>query len=395
MINAFAYTHSFHKGNSKEIISELQSHGFTGINLALNYHASRDFLLRQGPRLEYLRDGFHYYLPNLNYYPQGGLVPHKEDHLGDDSLLRSVISSADEMDFEINAWAVYLHNSAVGFKHPYSTVTNVYDNHFLSELCPSNPGVRAYVLGLSKDLCSRGIKTLGIESLRFHGLRHGEHHERFFLDMSPVTEFLLSLCFCESCASKYDNAGGDSATLKSKVMKALEVFLADSDPWMGVTLSKENLAEILGPEILDYLLMREDSVTSLYWEIKPIAKEFKVRTKFFDPSSLLDETSSTPLDVSWIAGHNYEEMNKAVDIFQPVFYRESPDEIEKLAAHYRGKLTGPIGASLTPMYPFNKNEDDLVEKVRRLRKCGISDFDFYLLDTMRQRDLGWIDAALR
>ena len=395
MINAFAFTHSFTKGNPREVISDLQSHGFTGINLAMNYHGSRDFLLRQGPQLEYLKDGFHYYLPIPDHYPQGALVPHKEDHLGDDTLLKSVFSSADEMGFEVNAWAVYLHNSAIGFRHPDATVTNVYGNHFLSELCPSNPHVRGYVLGLSRDLCSRGIKTLGVESVRFHGLHHGEHHERFFLEMSPITEFLLSLCFCASCASRYDALNGDSDALKSKVKQALEVFMADSDPWMGVKLSKESLAEILGREILTYLLMRENSLTALYREIHSIAQEFLVKVKFFDSSALLDEASLTPLDVSWIAGHDNEEMNKAVDIFQPALYRDSPEEIAKLAAHYRKELTAPLGASLSPMYPYNKSRDDLVAKVKSLRESGFVDLDFYLLDTMRPRDLTWIDAALR
>jgi len=137
MINAFAFTHSFTKGNPREVISDLQSHGFTGINLAMNYHGSRDFLLRQGPQLEYLKDGFHYYLPNPDHYPQGALVPHKEDHLGDDTLLKSVFSSADEMGFEVNAWAVYLHNSAIGLgiqmqPSPMSTAIIFYLNSVLA-----------------------------------------------------------------------------------------------------------------------------------------------------------------------------------------------------------------------------------------------------------------------
>ena len=63
--NAFAFPYTFFRQSAKEVISELKEIGFTGINLALNYHASRDFLLRQGPQLEYLADGFHYYKTDL------------------------------------------------------------------------------------------------------------------------------------------------------------------------------------------------------------------------------------------------------------------------------------------------------------------------------------------
>ena len=56
--HAFAFVHTFAGRDPAPVIAELQSYGLTGVNLALNYHASRDFLLRQGPRLEYLKDGF-------------------------------------------------------------------------------------------------------------------------------------------------------------------------------------------------------------------------------------------------------------------------------------------------------------------------------------------------
>ena len=63
--NAFTLPHTFLRQKPKEVFQDLAKAHFSGIHLALNYHGSRDFLLRQGPQLEYLQDGFHYYLPNL------------------------------------------------------------------------------------------------------------------------------------------------------------------------------------------------------------------------------------------------------------------------------------------------------------------------------------------
>ena len=57
--NAFTLPYTFFRQDAFEVLSDLKRAGFTGINLALNYHASHDFLLRQGPQLEYLSDGFH------------------------------------------------------------------------------------------------------------------------------------------------------------------------------------------------------------------------------------------------------------------------------------------------------------------------------------------------
>ena len=181
--NAFTFPFTFFRQPAAQVIPELQSYGFTGINLALNYHASRDFLLRQGPALEYLADGFHYYQPNHDLYPEGAVTPHPKDTLLDNQLLDGVMHEANVRNFEVNAWAVFMHNSALGYQYPKLTVTNCFGNHFLSELCPSSREISGYISGLSADLCSRGITSLAMESLHFHGAHHGEHHERFFLEM--------------------------------------------------------------------------------------------------------------------------------------------------------------------------------------------------------------------
>ena len=50
--SAFTFPHTFFREKAEKVIPELINYGFSGINLALNYHSSRDLLLRQGPALE-------------------------------------------------------------------------------------------------------------------------------------------------------------------------------------------------------------------------------------------------------------------------------------------------------------------------------------------------------
>lgn len=392
--HAFTFPYTFFRQSPQEVIPELQQVGFTGINLALNYHASRDFLLRQGPQLEYLSDGFHYYNPDFSKYDQGALKPHEQDHLLDSHMLESVIATAKDVHFDINAWAVFLHNSALGMQHPEATVTNVYGNHFLSELCPSNPAVAAYVRGLSADLCSRGISSLAIESLHFHGAKHGEHHERFFMELSPTTEFLFSLCFCPACIQQFAGAGGEALALKSKVTGALKPFIDDHDPWLGKPVTRDQLANILGPEILDYLSARESTVSSLYNDVTKIAHKSNVSTRIIDQAPLIDSQSSTPLDLSWLVGIDNGKVRKVVDVYEPLIYRSTAQQVGEIAKHYNEEVGGEIIAIVRPTYPDNQSAEFLKEKVATLRKCGLSDIDFYLLDAMRPRDLTWIKEAL-
>jgi len=389
--NAFTLPYTFFREPAAKVISELKQSGLSGINLALNYHASRDFLLRQGPQLEYLSDGFHYYKVDKSNYENGALIPAEFDQLPSNQLLENVLAEAKKQDFEVNAWAVYMHNSALGMTYPNATVTNVFGNKFLSELCPINKAVQGYAIGLTKDLASRGVKSIMAESLHFHGARHGEHHERFFMELSPITEFLFSLCFCADCKS---NFSGDADSLASKIKEKLQIVFDDKDPWLGKSLTKELLAELLGPEILDYLTARESAVSKLYEQVVATAHASGVKFKYEDQSPLLDTNSAKTLDRSWELGIDNQKISKIVDVYEPLVYRTTADGVSSLVSSYLRELSVPVSAILRPTFPDCTDQENLIEKVEALTSLGIKNIDFYLLDTFRPRDLTWIKKAI-
>jgi hypothetical protein len=357
----------------------------------LNYHASRDFLLRQGPQLEYLSDGFHYYKVDKSNYESGAVTPSDFDQLPSNQLLENVLAEASKQDFEVNAWAVYMHNSAIGMTNPETTVTNAFGNKFLSELCPANKSVQGYAIGLTKDLASRGVKSIMAESLHFHGARHGEHHERFFMELSPVTEFLYALCFCMDCKG---NFAGNADALADKVKSKLQIVFDDKDPWLGKVLSKELLTEILGPEILDYLTARESAVAGLYQKVVSVAHDSGVKFKYEDQSPLLDTNSAKTLDRSWELGIDNQKISKIVDTYEPLVYRTTSEGVAALANSYLKDVSAPVSAILRPTFPDCTEEQNLIAKVKALRELGINEIDFYLLDTFRPRDLTWVKKAL-
>jgi len=393
--HAFAFMHTFERGEPFQIISELQEFGLTGLNLALNYHASRDFLLRRGPRLEYLQDGFNYYLPNYSNYTEDSLRPSRSDSYESSDAIRAIVEAAGQLDFGLTAWGVFLHNGKLGATFPECAVENALGNKFLSELCPSNPRVRAYSHGLARDLISLGVGSLAIESLHFHGARHGEHHERFFLEMSSITEFLFSLCFCSSCMQCFAESKGDGTQLRLTVANALDKFLTDEDQWLGLDLSKERLAEICGAEIYSYLAVREETISSLNSEVTEIAHSAGAKTRFVDQTPLLDMANLQPLDQSWIIGIDSEAVRSKVDIYEPLIYRKSSSAAVETTRHYEDRLGGEIIPILRPTFPDNTSRENLVEKVAKIGELKVTAIDFYLLDTMRKRDLEWINESLR
>jgi hypothetical protein len=284
-----------------------------------------------------------------------------------------------------------MHNSAIGMTHPESTVTNVFGNKFLSELCPVNKKVQGYAIGLTKDLASRGVKSIMAESLHFHGARHGEHHERFFMELSPVTEFLFSLCFCKDCK---ENFSGNADSLSAKIKEKLQIVFDDKDPWLGKVLTKDLLAEIVGPDILDYLTARKSAVAALYETVVATAHASGVKFKYEDQSPLLDIASAKTLDRSWELGIDNQKISKIVDTYEPLIYRTNSEGVAALANSYLKDVSVPTAAILRPTYPDCTDEQNLIEKVKALKEIGIKEIDFYLLDTFRPRDLTWIKKAI-
>ncbi|MCX6425974.1 MAG: hypothetical protein NTV47_04395 [Actinobacteria bacterium] len=340
--NAFAFIHTFSPPNDPAVnINKLQNSGLTGINLALNYHASRDFTLGSTPSLRYLEDGAHYYQPDLSKYLTGSIKPSPDDVYQDNSALEKIQEVGRSANFEINAWAVYFHNSAAGKQNPEAVQINGLGQKLLASLCPSNPSAQGYAIGLTNDLISRGIKSIAAESVNFHGLIHGEHHERYFIELSEISQYLLGFCLCIYCQSAAEATGADAKKLVFEISAALDKVIKDTDIWLGKELSIDNLVSIFGIDIK-----------------------------------------------TWIS--------KVVDVIEAVFYCQSTSEIIEIAQSYLSRIQPPekITGILRPTYPDNSSQSELAKRVNALKNIGITNIDFYLFDVWRERDLEWIKQAL-
>ena len=71
---------------------------------------------------------------------------------------------------------------------------------------------------------SRGTTSRSIiaESLHYHVLEHGYHHERFFIELGAKARYLLGLCFCEHCVDRARRAGVDADRVQQAVRAELE-----------------------------------------------------------------------------------------------------------------------------------------------------------------------------
>ena len=150
----------------------------------------------------------------------------------------------------VNAWVVFLHNDRLGFEQPECATQNVFGDRYLTDLCPANPDVRAFAGALASDVAGYGVSNIFAESLNFHGLGHGYHHERYFEDLGEIGTFLLGLCFCEHCLEAAGNAGVDAERVKHSVRGELgRRFEQEPDEETG-ELAREWLEDACGDELL-------------------------------------------------------------------------------------------------------------------------------------------------
>ena len=390
--NAFAFIHSFSPPNNPSVnIDKLQDSGLTGINLALNYHASRDFTLRGTPSLRYLEDGAHYYQPDLSKYSTGAITPSPDDVYQDNSTLEKIQESGRKSGFDIHAWAVYFHNSAAGKQNPETVQINGLGQKLLASLCPSNPSAQGYAIGLTNDLLSRGIKSIAAESIHFHGLIHGEHHERYFIELSEISQYLLGFCLCIYCQSAAESAGADAKKLASEISAALNKLIAADDPWLGQQLNIANLISIFGIDIKNWILGQQRTLVNLHKELTKLAHSAEATLRWVDQSPLIGGLAQ-----SWRIGIDPKELGQVVDVIEPLFYRQNTSEIIELAKSYLSTINSPekITGILRPTYPDNSSDKELALRISALKNLGIENIDFYLFDVWRERDLDWIKQAL-
>ena len=81
---------------------------------------------------------------------------------------------------------------------------------------------RAYARALVADVCRYDVRSILAESLHYHGLEHGYHHERYFIELGARARYLLGLCFCEHCLARRGRLGVDGAVVRRAVRDELE-----------------------------------------------------------------------------------------------------------------------------------------------------------------------------
>jgi hypothetical protein len=378
--------------------------GVDGLTMAVAYHDARDIFPHNPVRkVRYLEGGAVFFPPDSARYEGMRLQPHVSELARAGDPLGELCEAAGERGMRVNAWAVFLHNDRLGFVHPECATQNVFGDRYLTDLCPSNPDVRTYACTLTSDIARYEVTSILSESLHFHGLGHGYHHERYFDDLGAIGTYLLGLCFCHHCREAARRRGVDAAMVHRSVRDELERRFADGEGGENPEeLTREDLEPFGGEQMLGYLDTRAATVTSLVDEVTAAASDGGASLTFLDLCGAEKgfatghpEGEAAPA-LGWQMGIDAAALAGVCDTVAATGYAADTGRLKLDLAAYQALIpdASQLGLVLRPMPPDCRSAGNLAAKVALARERGLGRLDFYHYGFCRLQALDWIREAL-
>jgi hypothetical protein len=378
--------------------------GVGGVTMAAAYHHGRDIFPHNPARkVHFLDGGSIFFQPNPRRYAGLPLQPQVGRLARESDVLADLCREASVRSMRTRAWTVYLHNYTLGEAHPECACRNVFGDAHLTDLCPANPDVRAYVNALTADIASKGVATVVAESLHFHGLEHGFHHERYFIELGALGRYLLGLCFCEHCMAAARRRGVQAEALRTEARRELERRFESQPEPEDAELMRERVGAFAGGELRAYLDARSETVTSLVAEAAQSAAAEGAGLAFIDLSGAVKgyatgRPQGDPAPATaWQFGIDVAGVAKACGQVEAIGYAADPERLRLDLSAYRSLVGADrkLSVIMRPMAPDCDSAENLAAKLAVARESGAIEAGFYHYGFMRLESLDLIRSALK
>jgi hypothetical protein len=360
--------------------------GLNGISLATSYHAGR-FLQPRSPRRKayFPEDGTIYFHPTAARWDNAAIRPKVADLLASGDVLGELVRNRERIGLAVQCWTVCLHNTRLGMLHPHACTRNAFGDANFYSLCPSHPDARDYAVNLVADLTTTYQPDIvELETIGFMGFAHEYHHEKDGVGLTAEDDFLLSLCFCDSCLTRAAAAGVDGAaarcTVRGWIVEACERPLPV--PRWPDFIARGPEAFAATPDVEAYVRWRFEPVTSLAAAIREQA----------DPASQIHVLD---IDDGWLSGCNLRELAGATDGVTLCVYARPPDAVAAGVAKARAALPPgrSLRAGLRVFHPEVSSAEDVAARARAAIDAGASGVNFYNYGLIPAARLDWVRAA--
>jgi hypothetical protein len=364
------------------VLDQMQWVGVDGVSIATVYHSIEHFrmhaALGDAPRA-YIHPGAAYFQPEAGRYANTRLRPIVAEWLKTRNPLVDLGKACGDRGLRLRSWTVCCHNSAMVQRRPEVAIKNVFGDVNPTWMCPLNPDVGEYLRAIVEDLSSNyPFEAIELESPAFNAARHYHTHVKMGLAPGKVEQFLLSLCFCESCRQAAIAADIDIEMVVRSVRVELGKWFANATP------SGETAEELLGrnPPLKAFVQWRMKQVSG---QIRRIRSACRCELVVYDEpdvyGSALD-LADVANDVNGVVGCCYGPETELID-----------RTVKWLSAAMGGKERLSIGLMTYP--PASADAPMLVRNVHHIAELGVPSVHLYHHGIMPDVCLTWARQALR
>ena len=362
------------------------------IVVAGSYHQDRLFAPRgeQGYYMERPTStvAFH---PNLSFYPPEGPWPIVDLATADPAIIAQARDAADKLDMQFAVWLVTLHASTLGQAHPDLCVQNLAGDRYSFNLCPSQPRVRSYGLGLVRDVC-RQIRpqSLILESPSYMSASHETHHTSVMTPIGEAAQWLLSLCFCSSCLARAQARDIDAVGALYDARSLLPALLHDDADSLPTAHGPSPLTAILlgWPRLRAYSEMRMDVVMSLVSEMTQVAHGASSRVQ------VIINTEIGHVSRAWMLGLDVGKLGQAVDGVVVLGNPSDTVSVQREISTLRALAPElPMSVALNSGYPATLERDALVNTAITASEAAAEAIFYRNWGLLTPQRLDWVRAA--
>jgi hypothetical protein len=182
------------------VVNRAQELGLNALSVAVIYPAGRIILPHnRRRRLWYAEPGAAYFHPDKQF-GYGPLCPPVSRLASKRDILQEIVTAARKVDLHIAFWGIGVNNFTLGKANPNFTLKTAFGDQLLDYLCPSSEVTRRYLMALLTDLTNRyAPDTFYLESFAYQGWESPFQLDIANVPLTPLTQFLLGLCFCPAC----------------------------------------------------------------------------------------------------------------------------------------------------------------------------------------------------
>ncbi len=353
-------------------------------------------------RLFFPERGAVYFRPDESRWEDASLRPKQAEIVLIEDYFETLPVRAREQGLSVEARVVFLPHvppAAVGPRRasdlsvrPFSAerlyVRNAFGDRLPGYFCPARDEARRYLIDLVCDVARYDVSAVVLEQYGFPLFNLAGMPGAGILAASPVAQFLMGVCFCDSCVARGEAMNIEISPLAWRVRNFLErVLSGEAGPTPPLTETPDGLAEI--DELLPaYLRARNDIVGTLVRDLRAELRP-ELRLVAFPGSRF-------PAAQAWREGGEVARLAAGADVIR--LHGGAPDAAglvrDLTQAQERAAGRAELGLRLTPGAPNTASFKAFAEKVAVARDMKMESVTFAGLGELTHAHLKWIPRSL-